>query len=245
MNVAVILAGGSGTRFGNEKPKQFMQIMEKPIIIYTLERIASHQEIDRIVVACIESYISKLQEWVIDYNIQKPIDIVSAGETFLISLINGYNEVCKTCKNDDDIIMLHMASSPTLSTDIISDSLSVCRQFGNAYAAESSYLCMSYKTGDNYSAEYLDRDKIVGLNTPQSHTFEKLSKIINRIKVEGIEQYKDYHLSTLMLHFGEKLFFSKSSKKNIKLTTWEDFELIKLLIEDEFSHGGTEHAILQ
>jgi 2-C-methyl-D-erythritol 4-phosphate cytidylyltransferase len=244
MNIAVILAGGTGTRLGREEPKQFLQIMEKPIIIYTLERMAYHQEIDRIVVACIDSYISKLQEWIIEYNIQIPIDIVSAGKTFLLSFISGYNAVCSICKNDD-IIMLHMSSSPTLSADIISDSLSVCRQFGNAYAAESSYLCLSHKTGDNYSTEYLNRDKIVGLNTPQSHTFENLSKIINRIKAEGIEQYKDYHLSTLMLHFGEKLYFSKSSKKNIKMTTLEDFELIRLLIEDEISHGGSDHVILQ
>ena len=232
MVVAVILAGGSGVRFGNEMPKQFIEVQGKPVIIHTLERINNHPEIDEIIVPCVPKYIGKLREMSKKFQITKLKKIIEGGATFQESFKNCIYTLRDRCKKDD-IILLHMSISPIIDETLITDSIAVCKKNGNAYSAEPSYLCMCEKTGENFSNKFLDREVVFGLNTPQTNYFGKLFDIYQKAECDGFDINSEPHLSTLMLAYGEKLYFSKSTSLNIKITTQDDLKLFEALLLTE------------
>ena len=145
MNIAVILAGGVGKRMGTDIPKQFIEVLNKPIIIYTLERFEKHPEIDAIEIVCIESHINYIRKLISDYDISKVKWVVSGGETFQESVFNGINNLKKECTGNDNVL-IHMSVSPFVEDDIISDSLKICNEYGNAISANPCLLCMAIKT---------------------------------------------------------------------------------------------------
>ena len=89
MNTVIILAGGVGRRFGADRPKQFIKIFEKPILVYTIEIYQNHPEIDAIEIVCVEKCIDYLKGLVEEYNLDKVRWIVPGGKEFQDSLING------------------------------------------------------------------------------------------------------------------------------------------------------------
>ena len=90
MNIAVIFAGGIGSRMHTKsRPKQFLELNGKPIIIYTLELFDNHPLIDAIVVACIESWIPFLEKMLKKFEINKVVKIVPGGSTGQLSIYNG------------------------------------------------------------------------------------------------------------------------------------------------------------
>ena len=111
MNVAIILAGGVGSRVGAGKPKQFIEIFKKPVLVYTIELFENHPEIDAVEVVCIKSHIDYLKELIDKYSLDKVRWIVEGGEDFQHSVINGVNNL-KGELNDDDIVLVHYGASP-------------------------------------------------------------------------------------------------------------------------------------
>jgi 2-C-methyl-D-erythritol 4-phosphate cytidylyltransferase len=226
MNVAVILAGGVGQRMGAEIPKQFIKIENKPIIIYTLEKFEMHPEIDVIEIVCINNYIEKTRSLVEKYGIKKAKWIVPGGNTFQGSVCNGIFYLKNKCE-DNDIVMIHMSVAPFIEEDIISDSLSVCKEYGNAISANPCLLCMAEKTTENYSDEGVLRETLMGLNTPQSFVFKEIYDAYRRAVDENFLNTIEPHTTSLMYKLGKRLFFSKGSQCNIKITTSEDLDLFK------------------
>jgi 2-C-methyl-D-erythritol 4-phosphate cytidylyltransferase len=228
MTTAIILAGGVGKRLGADRPKQFIEVMGKPIIVYTLEKLNRHPQIDNIEVVCVKSHIDLISEYVEKYSLNKLKYITIGGDTFQKSVKNGVYNLKNDCQNDD-VILVHMGISPMVSDEVITDSIEVCKKYGNAFSAEPSYMCMCEKTGDDFSDKYLDRKIIFGLNTPQSFQYGYLYDLYEKAEKEKIDFHKFQHISTLMLFKGEKLYFSKSSPLNIKITTKEDIVLFESL----------------
>ena len=107
-NVAIILAGGVGSRMGGKMPKQFLSLNDKPVIIHTLENFQKHPQIDSIIIVCVKDWISHLQEILDEYNISKVSSIVEGGETGHDSTRNGIFSL-KGVLNDDDFIIIHDA----------------------------------------------------------------------------------------------------------------------------------------
>ena len=106
MNVPIILAGGVGSRVGADRPKQFIEVLGKPILVYTIEAFQNHPEIDAIEVVCIESHMDYLRELVEEYNLDKVKWITKGGVDFQHSVINGVNNL-KGKLDDDDIVLVH------------------------------------------------------------------------------------------------------------------------------------------
>jgi len=235
MVVAIVLAGGSGVRFGETTPKQFIEVCGKPVIIYTLERINNHLEIDEIIVPCIPEYIEQLHAFAETFKITKLKNIIPGGTTFQESMKACVYALRDRCSLDD-IILMHMSISPMVSNDILADSIATCKAYGNGYSAHPSYLCICEKNGENYSDKFLDRDLVFGLNTPQTHHYGKLLEIYEKAEKDNFDINSEPHLSSIMFAYGEKLYFSKSSPLNIKITTQDDMRLFEaLLIQREMS----------
>jgi len=225
MNVPIILAGGVGSRVGAGKPKQFIEILGKPLLVYTIEAFQNHPEIDAIEVVCIESHIDYLKGLVREYSLDKVRWITPGGEDFQHSVIYGINNL-KGELADDDIVLVHYGASPFVSEDIITDAIRVAKDKGNSSPAISSPLLLGSNDGDR-SLEWIDRDQVMILNSPQCFQF----KYVCDLYEEAIE--KDYiskvepHTTTLMYLMGREIYLSKSNQTNIKITTKEDLDLFE------------------
>ena len=159
MNIAIILAGGTGTRVGYNKPKQFIIVEGKPIIAYTIEIYQQHPEIDAIEIVIHKDYKNYIEEIISKYKYNKVKWIVNGGNSFQESVINGLNGL-KNYAKDKDVVLIHYGASPFTSQDIISDNLKVCEEKGNATSACQSYLLTGSNDGD-VTKKWLDRDKIL------------------------------------------------------------------------------------
>ena len=134
MNIAIIIAGGSGQRMGHDIPKQFINIYEKPVIIYTLESFQKHPQIDAIEVVCIDGWHDILWSYAKQFNISKLKWVVSGGKTGQESIRNGVYHLEGKC-NADDIIIVHDGIRPLVDSAVLSDVISKCGQYGNAVSS--------------------------------------------------------------------------------------------------------------
>lgn len=225
MNIPIILAGGVGSRVGADRPKQFIEILGKPVLVYTIEAFQNHPEIDAIEVVCIESHIDYLKGLVEEYNLDKVKWITPGGKDFQHSVINGvYN--LKGEISDDDIVMVHYGASPFVSADIISDAIRVCELKGNSSPAISSPLLLGSNDGDK-SLNWIDRDQVMIHNCPQCFRFSYVVQMFDEAIEKDLIDKVEPHTTTLMYLMGREIYLSKGNQTNIKITTKEDLELFK------------------
>jgi 2-C-methyl-D-erythritol 4-phosphate cytidylyltransferase len=225
MNVPIILAGGVGSRVGAGKPKQFVDILGKPVLVYTIEAFQNHPEIDAIEVVCIESHIDYLKELVEKYELTKVKWITKGGEDFQHSVINGVNNLNDEL-DDDDIVLIHYGASPFVTDDIISDAIRVCEEKGNSSPAMSSVLLLGSNDGDK-STQWIDRDKVVIFNAPQCFKYSYVKQLYDEAIEKGLLEKVEPHTTTLMYLMGREIYFSKSNQLNIKITTKEDLDMFE------------------
>ncbi len=227
MNIAVILAGGVGLRVGANKPKQFIEVLGKPILAYTIEIFQNHPEIDAIEIVCVKDYIEYLKEMVLKYGFDKVKWITPGGEDFTHSVMNGMNNLDGKI-NDNDNLLFHFGASPFISEDIITDNIRVCNERGNAISTTPFYLLSGYKDeGGISSSKYIDRETIACMNTPHAFKFRIIKDIYKRGIETGAINEVEPHTTTLMYKLGIPIYFSKGNQTNIKITTKEDLDLFE------------------
>ena len=167
-NIALIIAGGVGARMGQDIPKQFINVHDKPVIIYTLEAFQKHPQIDAIEVVCLDGWHDVLRAYAKQFGISKLENIVSGGKNGQDSIRNGLYDIVERYKNDDDVVLIHDAIRPMVSADVITDNIRVCRQYGNAITVVPCTAAM-LKTYDALSTvEQVPRDNLKITQTPQA-----------------------------------------------------------------------------
>lgn len=229
MNVALILAGGTGERVGAPVPKQFIEVEGKPVIVYTLERFEECGDVDAVVVACLPSWIDELRALAEQFGLSKVCKVIEGGVTYQDSVMRGLAAVERIC-SDDDVVAIHFAASPFVTGEIISDSIRVAREHGNGISSDPVVLCLAQKDildDDRSSLIGLDRDRVLGLNSPQSFTLGYLRDLYAEGEDRGILDKIDPHTTSLMAALGRRLYFSKGSTANIKITKPEDLRLFR------------------
>lgn len=230
MNIALILAGGSGKRTEQDVPKQFMNVYDKPIIIYTLEAFQKHPDIDGIIVSCLEGWEEILRAYAREYGIDKLKWVVAGGENGQASARKALEALQDTCK-EGDVIIIHDAVRPMISGDIISDCIVTCKRHGNGLSAIRCQETI-VQTEDGLCGNVnIHRDDIMRVMTPQAYRYEKALWAHKTALEKGITNA--VYTNTLMLDLGEKVYFSKGSTRNIKITTIEDVEMFKALYVTE------------
>ena len=229
MNVALIIAGGTGKRTQQEIPKQFINVYDKPILLYTLEGFQIHPEIDAIEVVCLNGWQDILSAYARQYNISKLKWIVDGGETGQESIRNGVYNLHNNV-NPDDIIIIHDGIRPLIDKTVVSDCIRVCKKNGNAVTS-LPYNEQIFKTSDGLTSnEYIPRETLKRVQTPQAYVMEKLYQSYKKAFEEGIGIYGSSYTNTMMVERGETLHFSAGSDKNIKITTADDIALFKALL---------------
>lgn len=226
MNVAVIIAGGSGSRMGQDIPKQFINVYDKPVIIYTLEGFQKHPEIDAIEVVCIDGWHDVLWAYAKQFGIDKLRWIVSNGDTAQESIRNGLEGLKDVC-GDEDTVIIHDGIRPMVDEFVLSDIIIKCKEHGNAVTS-LPYNEQIFVVDDEISTtKYIPRETLRRVSTPQAYQYGKLSRAYQKAFAEQIGIQAGTYANTLMVELGERLYFAAGSEKNIKLTTKDDLELFK------------------
>ena len=224
MNYVIIIAGGVGSRLGAPVPKQFVEVLGKPVIAYTMEHFQNHPEIDVIELVCVDGYQEHLKSITERYGITKLLKIVKGGSEYERSIMNGVAGLNGIAK-PDDVVMIHWAASPFLSEDIISDNIRVCREKGNAITASYSYLLYGSNDGD-CAKKAVNRESFMTLSAPHSFLYKNIVELYRQIEEKNMfETVEEHHTTVFMAELGIPLYFSKGSHTNIKITTKEDIDL--------------------
>ena len=230
MNIALLIAGGVGNRMHQEIPKQFLNVYDKPVIVYTLEAFQKHPNIDAIEVVCLDGWHEILWAYCRQFGITKLENIVSGGENGQDSIRNGLIDLRKR-HDDDTIVLIHDAIRPMVSADIISDNIHICEKYGNAITVIPCAEAMLKTDNSIDSTEQVQRDNLKRTQTPQSFRLGEILSIHKDALSRGITN--SVASCTLYIEMGRKVFFSLRSEKNIKLTTVDDLDIFKALLKSK------------
>jgi len=228
MNIAIIIAGGSGNRMGQDIPKQFINVYDKPILMYTLEGFQRHPMVDAIEVVCIEGWENMVQAYANQFNITKLKWIVKGGGSAQESIRNGVLNLEGKAAADDTIIV-HDGIRPMIDDTVLTDVIEKAQQYGNAVTSlpYNEQIFVVSKDDSETTTQFIPRETLRRVSTPQAYRFDLLSEKYHEAFEKGIGIYGSHYTNTMMVELGVRLHFAKGSDKNIKLTTKDDLELFK------------------
>lgn len=230
MNIAVVFAGGVGSRMhSKEKPKQFLEIHGKPIIVHTLEIFEKHAEIDAIVVACVrewEDYLKMLTE---QYNLHKVKRVVPGGKTGQLSIYSGLCAAEELAGGESSIVLIHDGVRPLINQEVISENIASVKAHRSAITTAKVKETIMVVSADS-SIDYIpDRDKSRLARAPQSFWLEDILTAHRKALSEGIDSFIDS--CTMMQYYGHKLFLVDGPSENIKVTTPDDFYIMRAILD--------------
>lgn len=228
MNIALILAGGSGIRMHREKPKQFIPVEGKPILAYTISRFQNHPRIDRIIIVCVEGWEEYVLSLCSEQGFHKVGCVVSGGETALDSIRKGIKAL--KCA-PDDIIVIHDGVRPMVDAASIDAVIEDCQKYGGAISAIPTVEHIVYMGENRTDIQYLSREKTFTTFTPQAYHFGDIIDAYRIMDESGVGQGSAF-IGTLMMDVGKPVCLSKGSEFNIKITTPKDLALFNLLLTE-------------
>lgn len=226
-NIAILTAGGIGNRTHQDIPKQFINVNNKPILIYTLEAFQSHPNIDEICVSILEGWDQILWAYAKQFNITKLKYVVNGGKTGQESIFNGLKAI-RDKHSDDDIVIIHDGNRPMVEADVITDNLVKQKKNGSAVASISCTEVVFVSQNKVDSNKSIPREDLQRTQTPHSYYLGELWDAHIEAQKRGIENTAAS--CSLMEALGKKTYFSKGSEKNLKITTVEDIEIFKALL---------------
>lgn len=233
MNIAIVLAGGTGSRVGAEIPKQFIKIRNKPVLAYTLEIFQACDNIHAIEIVCHKDWLDEAHRIAEEYAITKTKWFVTGGATFQESVMNGVFSL-RGKAEPDDIAVISFGVSPMTPVEDINDGIRVCKEHGNAIAAKDIDLCTCIKDDEYSTTQNLLRETIKGFSNPWTFRFGELCDAYETAKTQGFLDELEPHTTSLYFALGKRLWFSQSTAKCAKITTREDLDLFEgqLLLEE-------------
>lgn len=228
MNIAVIIAGGSGHRMGQDIPKQFINVYDKPILIYTLEGFQRHPMVDAIEVVCIEGWENMVWAYAKQFGIDKLKWIVKGGQSGQESIRNGvYNLEDKA--GADDVIIIHDGIRPLIEPAVLTDVIQKATEYGNAVTSMpyNEQIFVVSEDDETTTTKFIPRETLRRVSTPQAYRFGLLDEKYHEAFEKEIGIYGSHYTNTMMVELGVRLHFAAGSDKNIKLTTKDDLEMFK------------------
>lgn len=227
-NVALIFAGGSGKRMNTKsRPKQFLELHGKPIIIYTLELFENHPEIDGIIVACIESWIPYLQKLLKKFELSKVVSIVPGGETGQDSICHALVEADRLYPKDT-LVLIHDGVRPLITEETISDNIRVAAEQGSCITCVKATETLVVLQPDG-SLQIPSRANSLIARAPQTFVLQNILKAHHQALEEKKHDFIDS--CTLMSYYGYHMATVLGPSENIKITTPTDFYVFRA-IED-------------
>lgn len=230
MNTALIFAGGTGSRMRTTgRPKQFLEMYNKPIIIHTIEMFEHHPQIDSIAVVCIESWIDYLRDQIARFAIKKVKWIVPGGSTSQESTRNGLNAIAADQNPTDTLVLIHDGVRPLITEQLITDNIACAKQHGNAITVAPAIETIITTDEANGVAGLIDRSSCRLARAPQTFVLADILAMHQRAMTEGYDKMIDS--ASLMIHYGQTLHMVDGPMENIKITTPSDFYILRAILE--------------
>lgn len=229
MNIALLIAGGSGNRMGQDIPKQFLHVDGCPIIIHTMQCFQQHPDVDAIAVVCLKGWETVLRAYANQFNITKLKWIFQGGASGMESIHNGIYGLKEQGCDDNDLVMIHDSVRPLLSQDIISSNIAICQAYGYAITGIQCREAILESEDGFISITSIPRDTLIRTQTPQTFRLGKILEVHEEAKRRGI--VNSVASCTLIAEVGgREMHIVPGSEKNIKVTTVEDIEILKALM---------------
>ena len=232
MNIALIIAGGSGNRMGQDIPKQFIHVDGCPIIIHTLLCFQNHPDIHAIAVVCLRGWETVLQSYANQFCITKLKHIYPGGKTGMESIHNGIYGLKEDGYADGDFVLIHDSVRPLLSQDIISNNIAICKEYGYAITGIQCREAILQSDDGFVTRTSIPRDTLIRTQTPQTFRLGNIISVHEEAKAKGIDN--SVASCTLIAEVGgREMHIVPGSEKNIKITTTEDLEILKALMNTQ------------
>lgn len=230
MNIALIIAGGSGNRMGQDIPKQFLHIDGAPVIIWTMKAFDIHPDIDHIAVVCLNGWETVLKSYSNQYGIKKLKWIFPGGKTGMESIRNGIYGLKEAGVSDDALVLIHDSVRPLLSQEIISSNIATCNAYGCAITGIQCREAILESDDGFTSNTSIPREQLVRTQTPQTFKLGIIIKVHEEAKEKNITN--SVSSCTLIAELGTSrtMHIVPGSEKNIKITTLEDIDILKALM---------------
>lgn len=229
-NIALIIAGWVGNRMWQDIPKQFLNVFDKPVIVYTMECFQKHYDIDWIVVVCIDGWHEMVRSYAKQFGITKLDSVISGWKTGFESIIIWTKEIEKLY-GGDSIILVHDGIRPNLSSDIIDNNIRVCHEKGNAITCIPCQEAMLLTENRFESKKSINRDNLLRTQTPQTFYVKDLRKVQD----EALAKWMTNTVAscTLFIEMWYTVYKAEGNEKNVKLTTPDDIEIFKALLSSK------------
>lgn len=230
MNIGVIFAGGTGSRMhSKDRPKQFLELYNKPIIIHTLEHFENNDEIDAVVIACVQDWIPYLEKLLYKYRIEKVKKVVPGGNTGQLSIYNGLKAAADIAGDEKSVVLIHDGVRPLISAELLSRNIQAVKEFGSSVTAGTVTETIVV-IDENLEIEQVpSRAKSRVAKAPQSFWLDEILEVHEKAMSEGL--YDSIDSCTLMKQYGKKLHMIDGPYENIKITTPEDFYIMRAILE--------------
>ena len=229
MNIAVIFAGGTGQRMNSKtRPKQFLELHGKPIIVYTIEQFQQHNEIDGIIVVCLPSWIDYCSELMERYKLNKVCAVVPGGNSGQESIFNGLQKAHELFP-EDSIVLIHDGVRPLINEATITADIACVKECGCAVTVAPATETIALKTSNGEIEDILERSRCQLAKAPQCFYLKDIYDA--HLQANKEENHSFIDSACLMRHYGHKIYTVEGPSENIKITTPADFYIFRAMID--------------
>lgn len=230
MNIAVIFAGGTGTRMNTKsKPKQFLEMHGKPVLIYTLENFENHPMVDSIILVCLESWIEYATFLLKKFGITKVAKIVPGGASGQESIYHGV-KTAQELYGGDNVVLIHDGVRPLINEETITHCIASVKENGNGITVSPAIETIFLKNEENNRVgQIFDRSRCEMAKAPQCFKLQEIFDAHEKARSEGLNHFIDS--ASLMQYYGHELFTVEGPEKNIKITTPSDFYIFRAIMD--------------
>lgn len=231
MNIALIFAGGVGTRMGLKIPKQYIELGGKPILIWTLERFEK-EEIDGVYLVVKATRKKEIRDLIEKFKITKVKRIINSGNKALDSIYHGLIQMEKDRVADNDIVLIHDGVRPIVSDMLIKESINMARELGNSICSRpvTETIAIINKSTIEKTTK---RDATKALQAPQVFRFGEILELYKKALSDEILD-KCVDSAQVALNYGTRLYWLDGIKENVKLTTMYDLEYFRFLLDNDY-----------
>lgn len=242
MTVALIIAGGVGSRMGADIPKQFVLVEGKPVLFYTLESFERHSAIDAIELVLLDGWENDVVAWKKQYGITKLKWIVKGGASGQESIRNGVFGLEGKCRKDD-IVIIHDGIRPLVDTAVLDDVILKAKQYGNGVTSMpyNEQIFLVDENDSTVTHKFIPRESIRRVATPQAYRFDVIDKAYHDAFEKKIGIFGSSYANTMMVDLGHELHFAAGSDKNLKLTTPGDLEIFRAYLANQKKKNDVRH----
>jgi len=240
MNAFLLMMGGSGTRFGRNRPKQYTVIEEAPLFSYILGAVDHVDVIDYVVVVSHGDWLDYVEEWSAKVLHNKPFKVVSGGDNRSQSVRNGLKAL-ETVAKDDDVVMIHDATHPYIDATAMKNLVEAVKAFGGATLASKNYDTVYRTNPDGFLDKVEPREYIVAGASPEAFRFGDIHNIYFTASDEELSRMTSAGAIALAYNIPMKVI--PTDVLNLKITYPNDLNLFLKLIHTYFFPNTDEEGI--